>query len=238
MVTPSSDEGRSAADLARLLIPPAVVVFGLVVGFFSSLLFGAFATWPNFPAAPSWEQYPEPIETTWEKLSINGLLALVVLVGVAAAVVLVGRLISRPSIVSGARVMIYSVGAWVIAYGWRLAGRDVIGTESTGDNVWIWTVVVLGLVLFWYGALGGGVDLGLRSMVGELAGRALRPPRLAVSTARAFMVAGVLVWMWAGPWRTADRVQLSVIATVLCLGAFVGGRSTLRRRPERPIPSD
>ncbi|MEX1004967.1 MAG: hypothetical protein WD990_13115 [Acidimicrobiia bacterium] len=238
MMDPSSERERSAADHARLLLPPAAVIVGLVVGFVSSLLFGAFATWPYFPAIPGWEQYPEPIELTWEKLTVNGLLAFVVLVGVGAAVVLVGRLISRPSVVAAARVMISSVGAWVIVYGWRLTGRDVIGTEFNGGNGWIWTVVVLGLVLFWSGALAGGVDLGIRSVIGELAGRSLRPPRLAPLTARSLMVAGVLVWMWAGPWRTADRVQLSVIATVLCAGAFVGGRSTLRRRPERPNPSD
>jgi hypothetical protein len=45
---------------------------------------------------------------TWEKLSINGLLALVVLLGAGAAVVLVGRLILRPSVVAGARVIVGS----------------------------------------------------------------------------------------------------------------------------------
>ncbi len=238
MVSQSSTDGQSAADHARRLVPPAVVIVGLVVGFVSSLLFGAFATWPYFPGIPGWEQYPEPIETTWEKLTLNGLLAVVVLLGVGAAVVLVGRLISRPSVVAGVRVMIYSVGAWVIVYGWRLTGRDVIGTELAGGNAWIWSVFVVGLVFFWIGALAGGVDLGARTVIGELAGRSLRPPRLPLTTARGLMVAGVLVWMWAGPWRTADRVQLSVIATVLCVGAFVGGGSALRRRPERPNPSD
>jgi hypothetical protein len=233
-----SDEARSVADHARLLIAPAVVIAGLVVGFVSSLLFAAFAAWPYFPSIPGWEQYPEPIETTWEKLTVNGLLAFVVLVGVGAAVVLAGRLISRPSVVAVARVMIYSVGAWVIVYGWRLTGRDVIGTEFTGGNAWIWAVVVLGLVLFWVGALAGGVDLGVRSVLGELAGRSLRPNRVSQFTARALMVAGVMVWMWTGPWRTADRVQLSVITTVLCLGTLVGGRSRLRRRRELPSPSD
>ena len=134
--------------------------------------------------------------------------------------------------------MIYSVGAWVIVYGWRLTGRDVIGTEFTGGNAGIWAVVGLGLVLFWVGALAGGVDLGVPSVMSELAGRSLRPPRISQSTARALMVSGVMVWMWTGPWRTVDRLQLSVITTGLCLGALVGGRSRLRRRPARPSPSD
>lgn len=83
--------------------------------------------------------------------------------------------------------VIYSVGAWVVVYGWRLTGGDVIGTEFTGGNAWILAVFVIGLVLFLGGALAGGVDLGVRLVIGELAGRSLWPVRLAIVPARAFM---------------------------------------------------
>ena len=64
----SSEVTRSAADHARLLIPPAVVIAGLVVGFVSSLLFGAFDNLAVLPGHPRVGGYPEPIELTWEKL--------------------------------------------------------------------------------------------------------------------------------------------------------------------------
>jgi hypothetical protein len=193
-----------------------VAAVASVIGFLSSMLFGAFAIDPYFPSVPGWAEYPEPAAVIQGTLLFNGGLLLVVLAVVAVVLALVRRFVVPEWLRASLKVLTVSIATWVVVFAWRLAGKDAIGTEFSGSNRWLLVAFVSGLVMLWLGILIGGVELGIRPEVLRLRGRPvtqLSPRRLLLS--RVLAVGGLMVWMWLAPWRTVDRLELSVFVTAL-----------------------
>lgn len=164
-------------DALRRFGPLSMALAGVAIGFFSSMVFGAFASYPYFPSVPGWAQYPEPVSLTQEKILFNGVLALAVIVGVGITLVLAQRSALGAALKALLRISTVSLAAWVVVYSWRLTGRDAIGTEAGVLNTWLSVVFVAGLVLLWVGLLAGAVDLGIRRRCFSCeADQSLQPP--------------------------------------------------------------
>lgn len=202
------------------------VLGAAVVGALSTWLFGFFASEPYFPAIPGWERYPEPWPMTWRKLVGN-----LVLTGVLGVLVVVlvrqsGNLRLPSPVRAALRVLVFSGAAYVLVAGWQLTARDAIGTEQVlvGPMTWSWATALVGTALVCAGVSIGAVDVGVRAELRTLLGREDTPlPASQVRVGRWIVAAGVMAWMWVTPWRTMDRLELSILATVAVAAWLVRG---------------
>jgi hypothetical protein len=193
------------------------VLGAAVVGALSTWLFGSFAADPYFPTIPGWARYPEPWPTTWRTLVGN-----LVLAGVLGALVVIlvrqsGNLRLPSPVRAALRVLVFSGAAYVLVAGWQLTARDAIGTEqfAVGPVTWPSVIALVGAALVCTGVSVGAVDVGVRTELRTLLGHQANPPPAAqVRVGRWIVAAGVMAWMWVTPWRTMDRLELSVLATV------------------------
>lgn len=204
----------------------AFVLGASVVGALSTWLFGLFASEPYFPAIPGWERYPEPWPMTWRKLAGNLVLATVV----AALVVVLTRQSASlrvPAPVRAAlRLLVFSGAAFVLVAGWQLTARDAIGTEQfyVGPVTWPWVTALVGTALVCVGVSIGAVDVGIRAELRALLARPDTPlSARQVLLGRWIVATGVMAWMWVTPWRTMDRLELSILATGVVAAWLVRG---------------
>lgn len=193
------------------------VLGAAVVGALMACVFGLFASEPYFPTIPGWVQYPEPWPMTVRKLTGNLALALVV-GGLVAVLVRQSRQLRAPEQVRAAvRLLVWSGAAFIVLSGWQLTGRDAIGSEpmAVGPVTWPLVTCLVGTCLVYAGVAVGAADIGLRAELRSLLGRpATVLPRRQVLVGRWLVAAGVMAWMWVTPWRTTDRLQLSILATI------------------------
>jgi hypothetical protein len=199
-------------------VAQATFVLGAaMVGAVSTWLFGYFASAPNFPGVPAWMQHPEPWSMTWRKLVGNLVLAGVV-GGLVAVLTRQSTGLRGPTSVRAAlRVLIFSGAAFVLVAGWQPTARDAIGTEPfpVGPVAWSFVTGLVGTCLVFAGVSIGAVDVGVRTELRTLLRRP-DPPLSAreIKLGRWIAAAGVMAWMWATPWRTTDRLELSVLSTI------------------------
>lgn len=171
--SPESGRMRTVSTFIRRVGEPIVVLVAAAIGLLSSILFGAFATYPYFPSIPGWSEYPEPLALTREKLVENGVIAVVLVAGIAIVLLIVRRFGAGSWVKAPIQLLTFSSASWVVVYAWRLAGRDAIGTEAGVSTLWLAVVLISGLVAVWVGLAVGAVELGIRPAASRLRGQAV-----------------------------------------------------------------